>query len=76
MKQIDQDPGDYRYQKPDGSWAYRVNKPLCRWLGVVGLAFGAMSAIAPGSGSMSAVATGLACFAAGCLITLSLKSID
>jgi len=80
MKQIDQDPSDYRYQKPDGSWGQRVDKKLCRWLGLVAAGFstylcwGAAQDLS--AGPWLAPAAALMAFCSGALITLSLKSID
>lgn len=72
--QIDQDPGSYRVQKPDGTWAHRVNKPMCRWLGILVGGVTLMGALAPGETIPISIAVGG--FLTGCLITLSLKSID
>lgn len=74
MKQIDHDPGEYRVQAPDGSWQQRVNKPLCRWLGIAVGGFALIAAIAPGE--TNALVIALAAFASGGLITLSLKSLN
>lgn len=79
MHQIDQDPGDYRIQRPDGSWTQRVNKPLCRWGAIIGIGFFTWMAIAfqqDGGSISTAVLFGAIGFLVGGLITLSLKSID
>lgn len=79
MKQIDQEPGGYRVQRPDGSWTARVNKPLCRWMSIIGAGFlvwmGASFAQSGGD-PLSALFFALGGFAVGALFTLSLKSID
>lgn len=75
--QIDQKPEDYRVQRADGSWTQRVNKPLCRWLSIVSLAFAAWLALSAGGDTTTiAFACAAMAFAAGALLTLSLKSID
>ena len=77
--QIDQDPGSYRVQASDGSWQHRVNKPLCRWLGLAVLAFLAYSAWAfgaEGGSPMIVLFAGAMGFCAGGLITLSFKSLN
>lgn len=74
MKQIDQEPGDYRVQRPDGSWTQRVDKGLCRWLSILSGSFALMAALAPGE--KSALAIAVMAFLSGGLFTLSLKSID
>lgn len=79
MKQIDQDPGDYRVQRQDGSWTQRVNKPLCRWMGIAGMVFLAYLAWAlwrEGGAPEIILGTAALAFACGTLITLSLKSTD
>lgn len=72
--QIDQDPGDYRVRRADGSWTTQLNKPLMRWLGILGGAMALMAALAPGE--TNALVIGLLGFFSGAAITLSLKSID
>lgn len=74
MKQIDQDPGGYRVQTENGEWIQRVNKPLCRWLGVAAVCFAGYLAFASG-GSVPLAIAGMS-FVAGGLITLSLKSLN
>jgi len=79
MQQIDQDPSGYRFQKPDGSWGQRVDKKLCRWLGIVVialLAFMAWKNFEETGDFTTPAVFGFMAFAAGALITLSLKSID
>lgn len=79
MKQIDQDPGDYRVQAADGGWQQRVNRPLCRWLGIAVLAFLAYSAWSfgtEGGNPILIIFAGVMGFCAGGLITLSLKPIS
>lgn len=77
--QIDQDPGEYRVQRPDGSWTQRVNKPLCRWLSLMGAAFlaylGVRFAAEGGNGDFPLV-FGIGGFFVGALFTLSLKSLN
>lgn len=34
--QIDQDPGEYRVQRPDGSWTQRVDARFCRRMAIAG----------------------------------------
>ena len=75
MNQIDQGPGDYRVQRPDGSWTQRVNKPLCRGMSAGGMAFSAMMALASPEPIYAFVALVFG-FLSGALFTLSLKSID
>lgn len=72
--QIEQDPGDYRVQATDGSWQQRVNKPLCRWLGVLTGGIALMASVAPGSTNVLVIA--IMAFLSGGLITLSLKSLN
>ena len=74
MKEIDQDPGEYRVQRPDGSWTQRVNKPLCRWMSITLGIVTVMAALAPGETLPIAIA--FMGFLTGGLFTLSLKSID
>ena len=79
MQQIDQDPSEYRFQKRDGSWGHRVDKTLCRWLGIVALAvvaYLAWRAVNESAGPWLVPFTAMMSFAAGALITMSLKSID
>ncbi|UXN69904.1 hypothetical protein N8A98_22295 [Devosia neptuniae] len=79
MKQIDQDPGAYRFQKPDGSWGQRVDKRLCRWMGIGGLVVAAWFGTAyarDGGDPISALLFVVMGFVAGALITLSLKSLN
>lgn len=79
MKQIDQDPGDYRIQKPDGTWGYRVNRPLCRWMGIIGLGFAAFLGwkfASEGNSFTDAMLFAAVGFASGSLITMSFRSID
>lgn len=79
MHQIDQDPGGYRVQASDGSWQQRVNKPLCRWLGVaclVFMAYGAFQYWTEGGNPTTVLFATMMGFFAGGLITLSLKSLN
>lgn len=79
MKEIEQDPSGYRVQRPDGSWAYRVNKPMCRWGGIVALVFCGYMGLrfwAEGGDPWIVVGPVMLAFAAGALITMSLKSLD
>ena len=73
--QIDQDPGDYRVQARDGSWQTPLNKPLCRWMGVIALGMAGYFAILSGL-TPALVFICMMCFAAGGLITMSLKSLN
>lgn len=80
MKQIDLKPVDYRTQDAEtGRWIEHVNKPLCRWLGIVGLLFCGYMAWglwSEGTSPWPAIFMLIMGFACGALITLSLKSID
>jgi hypothetical protein len=75
--QIKQDPGDYRVQAANGTWQTRLNKPLCRWMGLIGLGVAGYFALSSGGETTSvALFVGGMCFAAGGLITLSVKSLN
>lgn len=79
MKQIDQDPGDYRVQASDGSWQTRLNKPMCRVLAIMGAVFLAWLGISfVGEGGSPAIpfVFGFGGLLVGAAITLSLKSIN
>ena len=79
MKQIDQDPGEYRVQRPDGTWTNRVNRKLCRNLAIVGSVFLAYSAWQFGAeGGSPIIVIFPSVFGAfvGALFMLSLRSID
>jgi len=78
-KQIDQDPGGYRVQEPNGTWAHRVNKPMARVMAALGAGIlvwlGAAFTLEGGSPFIPFVfGVGGACV--GAALTMSLKSLN
>lgn len=79
MKQIDQDPGQYRIQRPDGSWGQRVDKPMARILAVICIILLTWLGVAnmqDGTELMRFLPFAIVGFLIGALVTLSLRSID
>lgn len=79
MKQIDQDPGSYRVQRPDGYWTQRVDRRLCRGMALLGtglITWLGVSFVQEGGSASIVAAFSLIGAAVGGLFVLSLRSTD